>query len=54
MRRELDSRFEERFFSWEPYLFHELGGVAAEGLERTLVEAGAIQGLGMRYVGVLV
>jgi ubiquinone/menaquinone biosynthesis C-methylase UbiE len=51
MRRELDARFDERHFSWEPYLFHELGGPATEGLERSLIAAGAIQATGFRYVG---
>jgi polyphosphate kinase len=51
-RRELDARFRERMFSWEPYLYRELDTVAAEALERTLVEAGAINALGFRYVGV--
>ena len=51
MQRELDVRFRELFFAWEPYLYWELRGVASEALERTLVEAGAIQATGFRYVG---
>jgi SAM-dependent methyltransferase len=51
MRRELDRRFVERFFAWEPYLYRELEGVASETLERTLVETGAIQATGWLYVG---
>jgi SAM-dependent methyltransferase len=51
MRRELDGRFDEHFFSWEPYLYVELDGVATEALERTLIDAGAIQATGFRYVG---
>ena len=51
MRRALDARFEERHFSWEPYLYRYLGGPATEVLERTLIDAGAIQALGFRYVG---
>ena len=51
MRRALDRRFEERFFSWEPYLHGELGGVTTEALERALIEAGGIQATGFRYVG---
>lgn len=52
MREELDRRFTERFFSWEPYLYRFLEeAVAAESLERTLVDADAIQAVGWRYVG---
>lgn len=52
MRAELDRRFEERHFAWEPYLYRYLDGVATEQLERGLIDAGAIQALGFRYVGV--
>jgi Methyltransferase domain len=52
MRRELDSRFTERFFTWRPYLYGELGGgVASEAEEQALIDAGAIQATGFRYVG---
>jgi hypothetical protein len=51
MRGELDVRFAERHFSWEPYLHHELGGPATEELERAVIAAGAIQATGFRYVG---
>jgi SAM-dependent methyltransferase len=52
MREELDARFRERFFSWEPHLYRHLeGGVAAEALERGLIEADAIQAVGWRYAG---
>lgn len=52
MRAALDARFTEVAFSWEPY-FHRLlaDAVAAESLERTLIDAGAITPLGFRYVG---
>jgi SAM-dependent methyltransferase len=50
MRKELDRHFTERFFSWMPYLHGELAGVDEEE-ERALVEAGAIQAMGFRYVG---
>jgi SAM-dependent methyltransferase len=50
MRKELDSHFTERFFSWMPYLYRELTAVDAEE-ERALIEAGAIQAMGFRYVG---
>ena len=51
MRSELDLRFEERFFSWMPYLNRELGDAVDERAERALIEAGAIQATGFRYVG---
>jgi ubiquinone/menaquinone biosynthesis C-methylase UbiE len=51
MRPALDAWFEEHHFSWEPYLHGELEGVASEALERTLIEAHAIQPIGFRYVG---
>jgi SAM-dependent methyltransferase len=51
MRRELDARFTERFFAWTPYLYRYLGGPATQELEQTLIDAGAINGLGFRYVG---
>jgi len=49
MRGELDARFQQVDFSWEPYLYRELDGVAAEALERMLIETGAIQATGYRY-----
>lgn len=53
MRAALDARFHERAFSWEPFLYRYLhGSVAAESLERTLIDADAIEALGFRYVGV--
>ncbi|MDQ4029886.1 MAG: class I SAM-dependent methyltransferase [Actinomycetota bacterium] len=52
MRAALHERFRERSFEWMPYLYRYLGGVAGEELERTLIEAGAIQATGFRYVGV--
>jgi SAM-dependent methyltransferase len=50
MRLELDRRFTERFFAWTPYLHGELTAVAEEE-ERALIEAGAIEAMGFRYVG---
>jgi SAM-dependent methyltransferase len=43
--------FEERHFEWTPYLHRELGGVASAALERTLIDAGAIEPTGFRWVG---
>jgi len=51
MRRELDFRFEERFLSWEPYLYRLLEDPAAEAEERELIERGGIRAIGFRYVG---
>jgi SAM-dependent methyltransferase len=52
LRTELDARFGERFFSWEPFLFKYLEDRAtAESLERSLIEADAIRAIGWRYVG---
>jgi len=51
MRSGLDQRFEERFFAWRPYLNRELGDAIDERVERDLIEAGAIQATGFRYVG---
>jgi 2-polyprenyl-3-methyl-5-hydroxy-6-metoxy-1,4-benzoquinol methylase len=51
MRQELDRRFIERFFAWRPYLYGELSGAVSEAEERALIDAGAIQATGFRYVG---
>ncbi len=51
MRRELDQRFEELVFTWTPHLNRELGDAVDEQAERALIEAGAIQATGFRYVG---
>jgi SAM-dependent methyltransferase len=50
MRKELDRHFAERFFAWMPYLHGELTRVDEEE-ERALIDAGAIQAMGFRYVG---
>jgi SAM-dependent methyltransferase len=49
--RALRSRFEEQYFEWTPYLHGELAGVASEALEQTLIDAGAIEPTGFRWVG---
>jgi SAM-dependent methyltransferase len=51
MRQELDRRFTERFFAWMPYLYGELAGAVTDLEERALIDAGAIQATGFRYVG---
>jgi hypothetical protein len=50
MREELDRHFNELFFSWMPYLYGELANIEEEQ-ERALIETGAIQAVGFRYVG---
>jgi SAM-dependent methyltransferase len=50
IRDELDRHFTERFFRWMPYLYGELSSVSEEE-ECALIEAGAIQAMGFRYVG---
>jgi SAM-dependent methyltransferase len=50
MREELDRHFNELFFSWMPYLYGELANMEEEQ-ERALIETGAIQAMGFRYVG---
>ena len=52
MREQLDLRFDERLFEWTPYLHRYVGGVVTQSLERTLIDADAIQATGFRYVGV--
>ena len=51
LRGALDARFVERTFSWEPYLYAELGGSETEVLERALIEAGKIRAVGFRWTG---
>lgn len=51
MRQELDLRFSQRFFAWMPYLYGELTGAVTDLEERALIDAGAIQATGFRYVG---
>jgi SAM-dependent methyltransferase len=51
MRDALDARFRERYFTWVPYLHHELGLVATEAVEQALIDTGAIRATGFRYVG---
>lgn len=53
LRAALDARFEERAFTWAPFLHRLVGGVATEVLEQALIDAGAIQALGFRYAGVV-
>ena len=51
LRRELDARFAPRHCGWGPYLFDYGLRDALEPLERELIEAGAIDATGFRFVG---
>ncbi len=51
MLQALRKRFDEQLLEWMPYLHGELGGVASEALEQTLIDAGAIEATGFRWVG---
>lgn len=47
----LRERYEERALEWVPYLHRWLGGPASEGLEQSLVDAGAFRAIGWRWAG---
>ena len=51
MRRELDSRFRERSFSWRPYFYREADVGISASEETELIDAGAIRATGFRYAG---
>jgi 2-polyprenyl-3-methyl-5-hydroxy-6-metoxy-1,4-benzoquinol methylase len=51
MLDELGKRFEERSFSWEPYLHREARQAVSEERERELIDAGRLAATGFRYVG---
>ena len=51
MLTELDRHFDERFFVWTPQLNRELRKAIDARAEQALIEAGAIQATGFRYVG---
>jgi hypothetical protein len=51
LRAELDARYETELCEWLPYLYRWLEGPASEALESTLIDAGAIRPIGLRYVG---
>jgi Methyltransferase domain len=52
LRRELLKRFDQRFYEDRPYLYRWLDGPTTEALEEALIDAGAIQPIGFRWVGV--
>jgi hypothetical protein len=43
--------FQEQFFTWRPYLYRYALHESLEPLERALIEEGAIQATGFRWVG---
>jgi SAM-dependent methyltransferase len=47
----LFAHFEERAFVRLPHLHRHLGGVSTEVLEQALIDAGAIDALGLRFAG---
>jgi SAM-dependent methyltransferase len=53
MRSQLMAPFRERFFAWRPYLYRYGLHESLEPLERALIEEGAIQATGFRWVGEL-
>jgi SAM-dependent methyltransferase len=53
MRAQLMAPFRERFFTWRPYLYRYGLHERLEPLERALIEEGAIQATGFRWVGEL-
>ena len=53
VRREIDRRFTDRVAVWGPYLYDHWLHDAVEPLERALIEAGAIEAAGFRYLGQL-
>lgn len=48
---EADARFERQYYEDRPYLYRWLGGPATEALEQGLLDAGAIQPVGFRWIG---
>jgi SAM-dependent methyltransferase len=51
LRTEFDRRFREQFFDWRPYLHRYPGVRADQKSEQAMIDAGAVNALGIRYVG---
>jgi SAM-dependent methyltransferase len=51
MHAAIEAHFDGRF-EWVPHLYRYLGGVATPDLEESLIDSGAIQAVGFRFVGV--
>jgi SAM-dependent methyltransferase len=47
----IEPRFTQRYFTWTPYLYGELGPVVTDEQEQALIAAGTIQATGFNYVG---
>jgi len=54
IRDQLMAPFREQFFTWRPYLYRYGLHESLEPLERALIEEGAIQATGFRWVGELI
>ena len=54
LRTAFDRRFREGHFDWRPYLYRYPGVSADEESERAVIDAGHINALGFRYVGLRV
>jgi SAM-dependent methyltransferase len=52
LRRELDRRYDERDFSWRPYLYRWLRDAETKLLEERLIAGGDLQPIGFRYTGI--
>jgi hypothetical protein len=50
--RELRARYDEVAFERIPYMHRWLGGPSSEGLEQSLIDAGAFPAIGYRWAGV--
>jgi len=46
----IEPRFTQRYFTWTPYLYGELGPVVTDEQEQALIAAGTIQATGFNYV----
>ena len=51
LRTEFDRRFREQFFDWRPYLHRYPGVRADQKSKQAMIDAGAVNALGIRYVG---
>jgi hypothetical protein len=52
LRRELDTRYDERDFRWGPYLHRWLRDPVTKERELAMIAAGALQPIGFRYTGI--
>jgi hypothetical protein len=52
LRRELDVRYDEQDFRWEPYLYRWLRDPVTKQREETMIAARELQPIGFRYAGI--